>query len=224
MGLLDFFRAGRMVMHVSRAVRQQRQSAQELRGLPMAELVPRCLAGMHTEHAPWRASARPPRPDAERLAKALRLPPSLAGFYAVCDGFDASDDFPVHMLPMAQLRLGADHAPPPSALVQAFWREHGNESDREGCLAILPPDNLLALATNQAEQYLRPSALDLMLPVEPTRPHAFTLVMLASLGDRLPAGTLLEFENGAATRYDDIAHWLATRGTLFEMVGETTVS
>lgn len=220
MGLLDLFRAGRVVMHVSRAVRRQRASAQALRALPMAELVARSLAGLHSEHASWRATARPPRLDAAPLAAARRLPAALAAFYAVCDGFEARDDFPVRMLPMADLRLGADHAPSPSAIVQAFWREHGNDSEQEGCLAILPPDNLVALATDTAESYLRPSALDLMLPIEPMAPHTFTLVLLAGLGDRLPAGAVLEFENGAATRYEDFAHWLATRGTLFEMVGE----
>lgn len=220
MGLLDLFRAGRVVLHASRAVRRQRASAQALRALPMAELVPRSLAGLHSEHASWHATARRPRADAESLAAARRLPASLAAFYRVCDGFDASDDFPVRMLPMGELRLGADHKPPPSAIVQAFWREHGNDSEQEGCLAILPPDNLMALATDAAESFLRPSALDLMLPIEPMAPHAFTLVLLAGLGDRLPAGAVLEFENGAATRYEDFGHWLATRGTLFETLKE----
>jgi hypothetical protein len=216
MGLLDLFRMGKVLVHTAKAVKHQRDVAQEVRALPMPELIARCLQGMHSPHTDWRATARPPRSDAALAAAAKRLPAELAEFYSHCDGFQASDDFPVRMLPLGQLRLGADHSPCPSQLIEAGWREHGNESEREGYLTILPPDNLTALMTNSAEGYLRPTALDVMLPVVPLEPNEFTVVLLTSMGERLPAGTVLEYENGVATRFDGLRHWLATRGTLFE--------
>lgn len=215
MGLLDIFKFGKVMVHTAKAVKQQRNVASEWRALPMPELVPRALAGMHSPHAEWKARARPPRPDARALATAKRLPEELIAFYEHCDGFDSSEDFPTRLLALGELRLGADQLLPLSKLVQDFWREHGNDGDQDGMLAILPPDDLAALATNAAESYLRPQALDMMVPVAPCTPNQFVAVVLAPANDKLPAGSVLDFENGAATRYDGFKQWLATQGSLF---------
>ena len=215
MGLLDIFRMGKVLVHTAKAVKHQRNLAQEVRGLPMPELVTRCLAGLHTPHTEWKGSARPPRADAATVAAAKRLPPELLEFYAHCDGFDATDDFPVRVLPLAQLQLGADYRPAPSARIEAFWQENGNDSEKDGCLAILPPDNLTALMANAAEGFIRPTAVDMMVPIVPVEDGAFSVILVAGLGEKLPAGTVLEYENGSATRYDGFRHWLATHGTLF---------
>ena len=41
------------------------------------------------------------------------------------------------------------------------------------------------------------------------------LVLLTAQGEHLPAGSLIEYENGIATRYDDVRHWLANWASLF---------
>ena len=215
MGLLDIFKFGKVIAHTAKAVKQQRNVAGEWRALPMPELVAKSLAGLHSPHTEWKGAARPPRPDARAVATAKRLPEELIAFYEHCDGFDFTHDFPACLLPLEQLRLGADHVPPPSKLLHDFWKEHGNDAEQEGMLAVMPPENLTALMTNSAETYVRPQAVDLMVPIVPSTENTFVLVMLAPIGEKLPAGTVLEYENGSATRYDGFKHWLATRGSLF---------
>ncbi len=215
MGLLDIFKFGKVIAHTAKAVKQQRNVAGEWRALPMPELVAKSLAGLHSPHTEWKGTARPPRPDARAVATAKRLPEELIAFYEHCDGLETTEEFPVRLLSLGELRLGADHQPPLSKLVQDFWKEHGNDGDKAGLLAVLPPDDLAALATNAAESHLRPQALDMMVPIAPSTPNLFVAVVLTSANDKLPAGSVLDFENGAATRYDDFKHWLATRGSLF---------
>jgi hypothetical protein len=213
--LFDIFRAGKVVAHVAKSVKNQRATAQELRALPMPEFIARCLEGMHSEHTEWKATARAARPDAQAMAAAKRLPPDLAEFYAHCDGFEATPDFPASVLALGELRLGADHPVPPSRHVEDFWKEYGNDCERQGWMTVLPPDNLLALASNNAETHVRPASLDVTVPLVPMDENGFAVVLLAGIGDALPAGTVLEYENGSATRYDDFRHWLATQASLF---------
>lgn len=215
LGLFDFFRAGKVMVHVAKSVENQRNTAQELRTLPMPQFIASCLEGMHSEHTGWKGKARTARPDAQAMAAAKRLPADLAEFYAHCDGFDASADFPARVLPLGQIKLGVDHAVPPSRHIEAFWEEHGNDSERDGWMTVLPPDDLMALASNAAETFVRPASLDMAVPIVPLEENGFALVLLAGLGDALPVGTVLEYENGIATRYDDFRHWLATRASLF---------
>ncbi|TWO69495.1 hypothetical protein FN976_19615 [Caenimonas sedimenti] len=214
MGLLDIFRVGKVVTHVAKTVKNQRIAAQDLRALPMPQFIEQCLAGMHSEHAPWRGQARVARADAQTLAADKRLPTDLADFYTHCDGFASSEDFPAPVLALAELKLGADHAPAPSQVIQAFWKEHGNDSGREGQLMVLPPDNLLALMNNDAQTFVRPAAMDMMVPIVPVREDGFAVVLLAGAGEHLPAGSVLQYENGIVTRYDDFRHWLANWASL----------
>ncbi|HSV48574.1 MAG TPA: hypothetical protein VLJ58_22490 [Ramlibacter sp.] len=214
MGLLDLFKVGKVLVGTAKAVQHQRNVAAQVRALPMAQFVPRCLQGMHSLHVEWKATPRPPCADAHSVAAAKRLPLELADFYAQCDGFESTEDFPARVLSLGELKLGADFEPQPSKLVEAFWAEHGNDSAKQGCLAILPPDNLTALMSNSAECFIRPNALDMMVPIVPPTQAGFALVLLTAMGERLPAGTVLEYENGSATRFDGFKHWLATRGTL----------
>ena len=214
MGLLDIFKLGKVLVGTANAVRHQRSTAREVQALPMPAFIERCLQGMHSPHAQWRGSARPPQADAAQLASSKRLPEELASFYEHCDGFECSEDFPARMLPLSELRLGIDHSPSVSQLLARFWDEHGNVSEKDGQLAVLPPDNLGALMTNSAECFLKPTTLDVAVPIVPCEPNAFTVILLAPLGEKLPAGSVIEMENGAATRYDGFKHWLATRATL----------
>jgi hypothetical protein len=80
---------------------------------------------------------------------------------------------------------------------------------------VLPPQNLLALMTNKTQTFVRPQSLDMALPIVPVRASGFAVVLLAPAGEHLPAGSVLEYENGIATRYDDFRHWLANWASLF---------
>jgi hypothetical protein len=216
MGIMDIFRMGKVIAGTVKAVRNQRQSARDTQALPMDAFVVQCLADLNAPAAGWSGSARPANPRAKEIAAAKRLPEELQLFYQDCDGFvSESDDFPAPVLPLAELRLGMDFNPSLSELIANYWKEYGNDSDKPDHLAILPPDNLTALATNSAELFIRPSALDSMVPLCTPRDDAFSVVLLTPLGDDLPSGTILEIEGGMATRYDGFKHWLATRASIF---------
>jgi hypothetical protein len=103
-------------------------------------------------------------------------------------------------------------------VIHAFWKAHGNDSEREGYLMVLPPDNLLALMNNDAQTFVRPQALDMAVPLVPVQERGFAVVLLASVGEHLPAGTVLQYENGIATRYDDFRHWLANWASLLSSI------
>ncbi len=216
MGLFSIFRANATIAtHVAKSAKRQRHEVNELRALPMPQFIEQCLAGMHPEGSTWQGKARPPRADAKALTAAKRLPAGLAEFYLHCDGIEGRNEFPTPVLSLADLKLGADYAPPPSQVVAAFWKEHGNDSEREGFLMVLPPQNLVALMANDAQAFVRPASLDMTLPIVPVRANGFAVVLLTPLGDHLPAGSVLEYENGIATSYDDFKHWLANWASLF---------
>jgi hypothetical protein len=216
MGLFDLFRFGKVMAHTARAVKHQRDAAAQLRELPVDQLVARALEGLHSPHASWKATPRTPRADAQEFAASKRLPAELAEFYRVCDGFEATADFPARVLPLGDIMPGADVSPPLSQRALAFWKEHGNDSDEEGMLMVLPPDDLGALVANAAESHLPAAALDRLACIVPPEEARFVVIALDAAGPALPAGSVLDYENGIATRYDGFRHWLATRATLFE--------
>jgi hypothetical protein len=215
MGLFDIFRMGKVLVGTAKAVRNQREAAREIQALPTPQFVQRCLYGLTPPFADWTGSIRPPNQKAGEISALKRLPEELAAFYEHCDGFASTGDFPAPVLAVEELRLGADHSPTLSERLARTWEECGNDSEQPDQLAVLPPDSLSALVANAAEAHIRPSALDSMVPLCEPRENDFVVVLLAPLGERLPAGTILEVEGGMATRYAGFKHWLATRASLF---------
>lgn len=216
MGLLDFFRLGKVIVSTAKAVGQQRSLSQDLAALPMPECVSECLRHFNLSAGHWEGRARPPRADAASVAKQKQLPPELAEFYAHCDGFEAvHGNFPALVLGLASLKLGADYQPSVPERIAQFWQDHGNDSDQPGLLAILPPDDLAALATGAADCYIDPARLNAALPIcEPTA-NTLVVVLLVDLGERLHKGTVIDFENGAATRHPGFKAWLGSRASVF---------
>lgn len=216
MGLLDIFRMGKVIAGTIRAVKNQRDLANEIAALPMERFVPVCLANLNNAAGSWEGRARPPDNAAASLAIEMRLPDELAEFYRVCDGFESvQGEFPACIDSIRDLRLGADGAMPLTSSLLAYWKEYGNDSEKPGLLSVLPPDDLAALATNSAESYLKPSTLDLAVPLCPADGSDFVVILLADSGKALPLGTVLDVEASSATRYPTFKTWLATRASLF---------
>ena len=89
MGLMDWFRMGRVAVHAAKAVKQQRTLGRDLAALPMAAFVEACLANFNNVGGAWRARARTADPGADAIATRLGLPAELREFYLHCDGFEA---------------------------------------------------------------------------------------------------------------------------------------
>ena len=216
MGLLKIFSANSTIAtHVAKSAKRQRSEVAAMRTLPMPQFIEQCLVWMHPEGSTWSGKARPARADAKTVVAAKRLPASLAEFYLHCDGIAGKNEFPTPVLPLAELKLGADYATPPSQVVMSHWKQHGNDSPREGFLMVLPPQDLGAIGAVGTPAMVRPQSLDMSLPLVPMRPGGFAVVLLAPAGEHLPAGSVLEYENGIATRFDDFRHWLANWASLF---------
>ena len=180
MGLFDLFKMGKVIAGTVKAVRSQRNLGKELAALPMDSFVPTCLAHLNESAGNWQGRARAPLDSAEAIAHAKQLPDELVEFYRICDGFEGvHGDFPALIHPLQQLQIGAAHSPPLSALLASCWEENGNDSDRPGLLSVLPPDDLAALATHAADSYLKPSSVDLAVPLCPPIDCNFSAILLA---------------------------------------------
>ena len=216
MGLLDFFRMGKILASTAKTVREQRSLGRDLAALPMPEFVSECILNLNRSAGNWEGRSRPPNPAAALLAKEKKLPDELTEFYAVCDGFEPiHGEFPAAILKLNELRLGSEYKPSIADRLSAFWKEYGNDSEKPGMLSILPPDNLAALATHSADCYLRPTLLDAALLLCEPDTDDFSVLLLADAGEHLPRGTVLEVEGGSATRYSSFKAWLGTRASLF---------
>ena len=216
MGLFDIFRMGKVLVGTAKAVQGQRRKAQDIAALPMPEFISACLDGLNRSGGAWRGAMRPPSGQARALSAAKRLPTELGEFYTHCNGFMATEgDFPVLLPPLEELRLGADCVPALSEQLASTWEEYGNDTDKPGLLAVLPPDSLLAMVTNAAECHVRPSVLDAAVALCTPGPHDFSVILLTAASAQLPAGTVLDVESGSATRYPSFKPWLATRASLF---------
>lgn len=216
MGLFDLFRFGRVAVATAQAVRRQRRNARELMALPMPALVAECVASLNTPHAPWKVAARPPHAQAGALCQRLALPDDLREFYMHCDGLAGDPaDAPGAVVAVGSLAPGARFTPSVAQQLRDWWGQYENDSPQLGKLAVIPPDDLVALATNDAEEFVDPAALDSMLALLPPRPNQCTLLVTSALGPTLPAGAVLDVENGGATRYDSFRHWLAAQASLF---------
>lgn len=221
MGLFDIFRMGKVLVGTAKAVREQRSLGRDLAALPMPEFVEECVRNLNKSAGNWEGRSRPPNPSAAVLAKERKLPDELAEFYTECDGFEPiHGEFPAAVLRLAELRLGSEYTPSVAARLAEFWAEHGNDSEKPEMLSILPPDNLVALATNSADCYLRPSSLEFALPLCEPGANDFVVVLLTDSGENLPRGTVLEVEGGSATRYPGFKAWLGTRASLFGSMAE----
>jgi hypothetical protein len=215
-GLLDIFRMGKVIAGTVKSVRNQRDIGKKLSALPIERFVPECLSCLNQSAGNWQGRARQPNESGATIAKSKQLPDELVEFYGVCDGFETvQGDFPACVYPVGELHLGATHSPTLSSLLESYWEEHGNDSEKPGLLSVLPPDDLAALATHSADSYLRPSSLDLAVPLCPPMEHDFVAILLADSGENLPRGTVLEVEGGSATRYPSFKSWLGTRASLF---------
>ena len=216
MGLFDIFRMGKVVAGTVRAVRQQRALGKDLAALPMPRFVEECLSNLNQSAGNWQGRARPPHGSTAAIAALKRLPDDLTEFYAHCDGFEpVHGDFPAAIYPIHDLKLGADHMPSLSARLVSYWQENGNDSEKPGLLSILPPDDLAALASHAADSYLKPSLLDVAVPLCPPRGSDFKVILLTDSGEHLPRGTVLSVEGGSATRYANFKTWLASYASLF---------
>ncbi len=220
MGLLDLFKLGKVFVGTAKAVRAQRALGREIAALPMPAFVAACIENLNQSAGQWSGRARPPAADAAVRVREKRLPSELREFYAHCNGFETVDgDFPAAVLPLAELRLGADCQPPLSERLARYWAEHGNDSEKPGLLSVLPPDDLAALATHSAECHLRPAVLDMAIPLYTPEATRFTVVLLAPAGPELPRGTVLDVEGGSATRYPGFKAWLGSYASLFGSMG-----
>lgn len=216
MGLLDIFKLGKILAGTATVIRQQRELGRELAALPMAEFVTACVHNLNQSAGNWSGRARPAHADAAAMAQARKLPAELAEFYRHCDGFEpVHGSFPAAILPIAELRLGADYQPPLSARLARYWAQYGNDSAQAGLLSILPPDNFVALATHGADAYLRPSVLDMSIPLCLPEADRFVVMLLTDAGNDLPGGTVLDIEGGSATRYSGFKTWLGSCASLF---------
>ncbi len=221
MGLLNLFRMGKVLVGTAKAVHAQRALGKEISSLPMAEFVAECVKNLNQCAGNWEGQLRRPNPEAASLASAKRLPPELQEFYLHCDGLEAvHGDFPAAILRIGELRLGADYSPTLSERLSRYWDKNGNDSEKPGLLAILPPDNLSALATHSADCYLRPSILETTIPVCRPDGDRFVVVLLVDAGDNLPRGTVLDIEGGSATRYPGFKAWLGSYASLFGSMGQ----
>ena len=133
-----------------------------------------------------------------------------------CDGFETvHGEFPAAILKIGELQLGADYKPTLSERLSRYWAEYGNDSETPGVLSVLPPDNLSALATHSADCHLRPSILEMTIPLCRPEGDRFVVVLLADAGENLPRGTVLDVEGGSATRYPSFKAWLGSYASLF---------
>jgi hypothetical protein len=221
MGLFDLFKMGKILVGTAKAVREQRTLGRDIASLPMAEFVAECVQNLNQSAGNWEGRARPPSAQAALLASEKKLPAELQEFYLHCDGFEAiQGEFPAAIFPVGELRLGADYQPTLSARLAGFWAEHGNDSEKPDLLSILPPDSLAALVTNSADCYLRPSLLEMAIPLcKPDGDH-FVVVLLADAGRNLPAGTVLDVEGGSATRYPSFKAWLGSYASMFGSISQ----
>jgi hypothetical protein len=149
------------------------------------------------------------------LAISVHLPKELEEFYDVCDGVEAlSGDFPLQILPRAQLKLGVNFDRPPSVAMRKHWLKYGRASGEQEAMQIFPANDLLALLADQEELLLPFSVLDQCVPLgRPGLGICPVLVVSPLVG--MPVGTILEVEGQCATRYPDFQSWLAHFATLF---------
>ena len=216
MGPSDIFRTGSVIAGTIKSVRNQREIGKNLSSLPMERFVPDCLSCLNQSAGNWQGRARQPSEAGSTIAISKQLPDDLVEFYSVCDGFEAiQGDFPACIYPVNDLHLGATHTPTLSSLLESYWKEHGNDSERPGLLSILPPDDLGALVTHSADSYLTPSSVDLAVLLCPPEEQDFVAILLVDSGENLARGTVIEIEGGSATRYSSFKSWLGTRASLF---------
>lgn len=215
MGLFDWFRTGRSAVKVVQAVREHRRAEQahgdELLALPMPDLVVRTLASLHHPAMPSsRGRLRPARPDADARATALDLPADARDFYACCDGIESDDpDFALPIASLDTVRRGDARTPSLTTQLHTWWKRHGNDSAKKGMLAVFAPDDLVALATDDAQTHVQPDVLDRAVALVERGEAWFTVLLLTDETDMLRRGNVLEVENGIATRYDTMKTWLA---------------
>ena len=216
MGPSDIFRTGSVIAGTIKSVRNQREIGKNLSSLPMERFVPDCLSCLNQSAGNWQGRARQPSEAGSTIAISKQLPDDLVEFYSVCDGFEAiQGDFPACIYPVNDLHLGATHTPTLSSLLESYWKEHGNDSEKPGLLSILPPDDLGALVTHSADSYLTPSSVDLAVLLCPPEEQDFVAILLVDSGENLARGTVIEIEGGSATRYSSFKSWLGTRASLF---------
>jgi hypothetical protein len=220
-GLLNFFRLGKVLFGTAMAVRRQRTLGRKIASLPMAEFVADCIKNLNQSAGNWEGRLRHPNPEAALLANARKLPAELREFYLHCDGFEAvKGQFPAAILKVGELQLGADYQPTLSERLARYWEENGNESEEPGLLSVLPPDDLAALATHAADCHLRPSILETTIPLCRPDGDRFVVVLLTDADEHLPRGTVLDIEGGSATRYPGFKAWLGSCASMFGSIGQ----
>lgn len=216
MGLLDIFKFFKIIFGTAKAVRTQRTLGNKLSALPMSTFVPECLRNLNASAGNWEGRALPPNPSAAVLVEKMHLPVELAEFYSQCNGFEAvHGDFPSAILPVEKLRLGAEFNPDLAERLTSYWSEYGNDSENEGLLSVLPPDDLAALASHAADCHVSPSELNQAVPLCEPDGSNFVVLLLNTVNEKLQTGTILDIEGGSATRYPSFKVWLGSHASLF---------
>jgi hypothetical protein len=194
-------------------IRKARTHAARLAALPMPDFLAQWSA--LTAQLPDGATPtlRPPASaadiDATERTLGFALPAELREFYQHADGIDWSKaDYRRDLVAVAQLTLAAHHAPSLATQARAMWEAHGRDADDPEGLAVLPADALLDTLVGANEFVLPFADVDAMLALE-VPSEGCGIVMVCAGHPRLPVGTVLEVENGCATRYDGLKAWLA---------------
>jgi hypothetical protein len=147
---------------------------------------------------------------AAEIALGGPLPDELRTFYEHADGIDwSAADYRRDLVPVAALALAASHSPSLAAQARASWEQVGREEgDPEG-LAVTSSTDLLKMMSGGNDFVLPFDDVDAMLALEAPRDGS-GVVMVFRHHARLPVGTVLEVENGTATRHDGLRHWLGS--------------
>ncbi len=199
-----------------KTMEKQRALSQTLASLPMQDFIAEALKNLNKSAGHWEGRVRPLNDSGAPIVNSKKLPEELAEFYRFCDGFEAvQGEFPASIYRLSELRLGADYTPSLSERLFSHWNAYGNDSDKPAHLSIFPPDNLLALATNNAQCYLKPSLVDAALSILPPAQDGFVVILLEDSGPHLSYGTVLEIEGGIATQHKNFKTWLSDRASLF---------
>jgi hypothetical protein len=207
----------KIAMGTAVSMAERQQLSKDIAELPMDQFIDECLVRINGDGVHWQAQRRDPLVNAESIARSKRLPSDLVDFYTLCDGLKIKKEgFPVPLFALANLRLGADFSPSLSQRLEAHWLNHDNPSEVLGRLAVMPPENLLALMNNEAECHLKPTVLDCTVPLFLDVDGRFAVVVLVDLSPTLRRGCVLDFEGGLSIRHDSFKSWLAHVTSVYE--------
>lgn len=153
------------------------------------------------------------------LRAQFKLPEELVELYTFSDGVDWIAPSRVSLLPLqgqfpplSKLCMAGGLTVPASKLARNCWDEFGEGEPRK--VAVHSPGAAIYLM-EEPETWLEFAELDAFLAFQ-TPPENSCLLMEVQTTGHFPVGTVLEFENLMAIRYESIKHWLAARSAGIE--------